>query len=159
MTIRAALLVCDAAQMDSEGRLYLLGAGVQVMPQQTPPHAIVARLQMDPGEALAAHQVRLTLLEPGGQPVMVPGSAIPSTGPAGIPGTVSAQPLLLGQDLPALAADASQLPDWGPVVVPLVFNLGPGLPVRPGAHRWQLSVDGSVTDEAIVLYVDPQPQA
>lgn len=158
MTIRASLLVCDAGQLDSEGRLYLLGAGVQVIPQPTPPHALVARLQLQPAEAMTPHEVRLTLLEPGGSPVMVPGQAMASTGPAGIPGTVSAQPLLLGQDLPVLAADAADLPDWGPVVVPLLFNLGPGLPIRPGPHRWQLSIDGQVADEAVVLYVDQQEQ-
>ena len=158
MTITATLLVCDAGQLDSDGRLYLLGAGIQVVPVPSPPHTLVARLQLTPDEALRPHEVRLTLLQPSGQPVMVPGPSIAGSGPAAIPGTVSAQPLQLGQDLPVLAQSATDLPDWGPVVVPLLFNLGPGLPIGTGPHRWQVTVDGQVLDEAVVLYLEQQQQ-
>jgi hypothetical protein len=159
MTIRAALLVSDAAQLDSDGRLYLLGAGVQVMPTPTPPHALVLRLLLDAAEALVPHEVRVALLDATGSPVLVPGAPSGGTGPAGLPGMVTTQPLQLGQDLPALAADVADLPDWGPVSLPLLFNLGPGLPVRSGPHRWQVTVDGAVLDEAVVLFLDPQPAA
>lgn len=152
--MRASLLVCDAAQVDSDGRLYLLGAGSQVLPLPTQPHALVARLRLQAEEALRPHEIRLALLDATGQPVMVPGPALAASGPASIPGTFSAQPLQLGQDLPALAPSVQDLPDWGPVAVPLVFNLGPGLPVRVGPHRWQLSIDGEVVDDAVVLFLE-----
>lgn len=153
MTIRATLLVCDAGQVDSDGRLYLLGAGTQVQPLPTPPHALIARLLLTADEALVPHQVRISLLGPDGGPVLVPGPAPAQTGPAAVPGAMTAQPLQLGQDLPPLAQDTSDLPDWGPVSLPLVFNLGPGLPVQPGPHRWQLTVDGVQLDEAVLLFL------
>lgn len=159
MTIRANLLVCDAGQVDSDGRLYLLGAGTQVQPLPTPPHALIARLLLTADEALVPHQVRITLLGPSGTPVLVPGPAGATSGPAAIPGTVSAQPLQLGQDLPALAQSADELPDWGPVSLPLVFNLGPGLPVTAGPHRWQISVDGVQLDEAVLLFLEQDAAA
>ena len=156
MTIRAALLVSDAAQLDSDGRLYLLGAGVQVMPTPTPPHALVTRLLLDADDALVPHQVRLALLDPSGGPVLVPGPPATGAGPTGMPGMVTTQPLQVGQDLPALAGARTDLPDWGPVSLPLLFNLGPGLPVRPGPHRWQVLVDGTLLDEAVVLFLEQQ---
>ena len=154
MTVQGSLLVCDAAQADSDGRLYVLGAGTQVMPLPTPPHALMVRLRLSSDEALRPHEVRLGLFDGTGQPVLVPGPPIVATGPAAVPGAMSAQPLQLGQDLPALAASAADLPDWGPVAVPLVFNLGPGLPVQVGPHRWQLTVDGTVVDDAVLLFLD-----
>ena len=156
MTVQGSLLVCDAAQADSDGRLYVLGAGTQVQPLPTPPHALMVRLRLSSDEALRPHEVRLSLFTSSGGPVMVPGPALMPTGPAAVPGAVSAQPLQLGQDLPALAASADDLPDWGPVAVPLVFNMGPGLPVQVGPHRWVLTVDGTVVDDAVVLYLEPQ---
>ena len=155
MTVRGMLLVCDAAQADSDGRLYVLGAGSQVLPLPTPPHALMVRLRLTPDEALRPHEVRLALLDGAGSPVLVPGPAMQATGPAAVPGAMSAQPLQLGQDLPALALSAEDLPDWGPVAVPLVFNLGPGLPVRVGPHRWTLTVDGEVLDDAVLLFLEP----
>ncbi|HEU0103208.1 MAG TPA: hypothetical protein VFR07_12900 [Mycobacteriales bacterium] len=154
MTVQGSLLVCDAAQADSDGRLYVLGAGTQVLPLPTPPHALMVRLRLATDDALRPHEVRLALFEGSGSPVMVPGPALAATGPAAVPGAVSAQPLQLGQDLPALAASAEDLPDWGPVAVPLVFNLGPGLPVRVGPHRWTLTVDGTVVDDAVLLFLE-----
>ncbi len=154
--MRASLLVCDAAQIDSDGRLSLLGAGAQVMAVATPPHALVVRLRLEAEEATRPHEIRIGLLDPSGSAVLVPGAPVAQTGPTAIPGVVAAQPLQLGQDLPALAPSVSDLPDWGPVAVPLLFNLGPGLPVRVGPHRWQLVVDGEVLDDAVLLFLDQQ---
>lgn len=158
MTIRATLLPCDAAQVDSDGRLYLLGAGAQAMPLPTPPFTVLVRLRLTADEALRPHEVRVGLLDPSGLPVLVQTAAPAGTGPASVPGTVMAQPLQLGQDLPALTDNAQELPDWGPIVVPLLFNLGPGLPVRAGAHRWVLTVDGVELDDAVVLLLDQTAQ-
>lgn len=159
MTVQGSLLVCDAAQADSDGRLYMLGAGSQVLPLPTPPHALMVRLRLTADEALRPHEVRLALFDGSGQPVLVPGPQIAATGPAAVPGAMSAQPLQLGQDLPPLAAAIDDLPDWGPVAVPLVFNMGPGLPVRVGPHRWVLSIDGTVVDDAVLLFLDQTQDA
>lgn len=156
MTIRASLLIADAAQLDSDGRLYLLGAGAQLLPLPTPPHTLVVRLRLDAQDALVPHEVRLSLLDPSGAPVLVPGPPQTTTGPAAIPGAMTTQPVQVGQDLPALAASAADLPDWGPIALPLLFALGPGLPVGQGPHRWVLTVDGQQLDDSVVLVLQQQ---
>ena len=43
-----------------------------------------------------------------------------------------------------------------PLILRQRQNLGPGLPVKSGPHRWQLTVDGQQLDEAVLLFLEPQ---
>jgi hypothetical protein len=156
MTINAQLLVCDAAQVDSDGKLHILGGGAQVMPLPSPPHTLVVRLMLDAADALTGHRVLLRVIGPDGQPVRVPGGP-PATGPAALPGPTMT-PLQLLQELPALATSIEELPDWGPVTIPLLFGLGPQMPLGTGPHRWEVVVDdGEPIARAVVLFL-PQEQ-
>lgn len=150
--ISAQVLICEAAIVDSDGRLSMLGVGSPVLPLPTPPHTIVLRLLMDPPEAVRGHAIALRLHGPDGRQVRVPVQQSGPIGPASLP-NLATQPVELVQELPALVENVDDVPSWGPVVIPLVFNLPPQLPVGAGPHSWQLVVDGDAVPGSSAVFL------
>lgn len=131
--MEAAFLLCDAAQVASDGKVYILGAGWRVIGPQMPPHAVVALITLEAHELGVVHDMRLELVDEDGHTVTV------ST-PQGTL-KIGAQGHLRGEAAP----DA---PPHRVVDVPFVAPIGPGLPLKPGGtYVWQLWINGDTRDD------------
>jgi hypothetical protein len=124
--VDATMLLCDAAQV-AEGKLYILGAGWNMIGPEPTPSAIALRLEVEWGEVDRPHHWELFLVDEDGEPVILPTPQGPQAVEVRGDFQVGAPP---------------GLPEGSPIEVSLAVNMGP-LPLQPGRrYTWRLAIDG-----------------
>jgi hypothetical protein len=124
-------LLADHAQALG-GKLYLMGAGWNVIGPAPTPMALAGILELDWDEANQPRQLRIELLTEDGQPVLVP------TPTGDRPVELSAA-VEVGRP-PGTRAGTS-------FNIPVAINVGP-LPIPPGGrYVWRFSFDGESREE------------
>lgn len=136
--MKATILLCDAAQA-VDGKLYMLGAGWNVIGPQPSPFAIALFLDVSWDESNRSHHFDLRLLDDDGHPVT------PVGGDA---------PIAFGGDFevtrPAGLREGSDLR------MPFAITFGP-LALAPGRrYVWDLAIDGD-RDAAWAVPFDVRP--
>lgn len=123
--MRVRMLLCDAAQAVN-GKLYILGAGWNVIGPQPSPSAIALQIDVPWDQANERHRVKLRLLTQDGQPVVVPTP-------------VGDRPVELGAEF-EVGRPAGH-PRGAPFSVVMGINIGP-LPLPPASRfEWKCYVD------------------
>lgn len=109
-----------------------------------PPQAVIALVDVPWDMTNQPHEMVLQLLDADGQTVQVPG-------PTGEP-----QPLRVENRVEV--GRPPGLPSGTEIKVPLVINLGQGLPLVPGQrYRWQLEINGHTKEHwSAAFYVRPE---
>src|ERR1700709_1063086 len=74
--VHATLILCDAAQSDSSGKLHMLGAGWSVTGTPTPPAAVAILMKIPWDRANEKLLLTLRLEDADGQPVIIAGEVI-----------------------------------------------------------------------------------
>lgn len=133
--MHATLLIADAGQA-TDGKLYLLGAGLKQI-QPGSPFAVALILTLEASETTRPHAWRLELRDVDGRPVSLPGAE----GGLRLEGELNVQ-------APGIEAGDE-------VSAPMVVNFSP-LPLPPGRYTWTLTVDGATEEAWQVLFSVPQ---
>jgi len=128
--MEAFILLSDAAQVDSNGKVGLLGAGWTVTGPNVPPMAVTVFLRVSWEEADQRHAFRLRLLDDEDQPVLRPG---------GDEKPVEFSGQLRLDKRRALPDDETRLVD---IQVPVSVTVH--LPALHGGHRyrWVFDIEG-----------------
>jgi hypothetical protein len=137
--VDVVMMLADAAQV-ADGKLYVLGAGVQVLGPQPQPAALGLLIYVPWDRANIAHEWKIELLDEDGIPV-------------------------LHNDMPVIVAgqfEAGRPPGWPsgtPLLVPLAINFS-ALPVQPTKrYTWRLAVnDQTEPGWRVSFSVSPPPQ-
>jgi hypothetical protein len=137
--VDVVMLLADSAQV-ADGKLYVLGGGVQVLGPQPQPVALGLLIYVPWDRANIAHDWKLELLDEDGIPV-------------------------LHNDLPVIVAgqfEAGRPAGWPPgrpLLVPLAINFS-ALPVEAGrSYTWRFVVDDSTEPNWRVSFsINPPPQ-
>ena len=126
--MEALVLLADAAQVDPAGKIHLLGGGWAVTGPAMPPHAVVALVDVPWDLTGRPHTVTLELIDADGNVVAVPN-------PDGT------ELVRIVQQVEVSRPD--DLPSGVELRVPVVVEIGAGLPCVPGQrYRWQVEVNG-----------------
>lgn len=132
--MKAHLLLADAAQTDSIGKVHALGLGWTVTTTPTPPQAVIAIFDLDWHEANQPFHFEIKLLNADGSQIFGPGPA----GPA---------PIQIEGDLET--GRPPGLPQGSNLMVPVTVNIAPGLPLQVGQrYEWRLHVDSKIDESA-----------
>jgi hypothetical protein len=137
--VDAVMLLADSAQV-ADGKLYVLGAGIQVVGPQPQPAALGLLIHVPWDRANTTHDWKIELLDEDGLPV-------------------------LHNDMPVIVAgqfEAGRPAGWPagtPLLVPLAINFS-ALPVQPGRrYTWRLAVNDTTEPSWRVSFsVSPPPQ-
>jgi hypothetical protein len=124
--MEAHILLADAAQRSSDGKISALGLGWTVTTTPLPPQAVVVFIKVPWDQANEVHHAVLTLVDEDGRPAAPQGSD--------------------GGEI-AIATDfetgrPAGVPKGMPLDVALTFAIAPGLPLPPGGYVWRLDIDG-----------------
>lgn len=130
--MRATLLLSDAAQVDSNGKVHLLGGGWSVTSSPLGGFSVVVLIAVDWNETNRPHLAVLRLEDADGRVVTFPGKTGERTA--------------LRQEHRFEVGRPAGLPDGSSVDVPVVVNFGPGLPLTRGRYLWRLEIDGSTAE-------------
>jgi hypothetical protein len=142
MPMRATMLLADSAQT-AEGKLYILGAGWNIMGLGSP-SAIAVHIYVPWDLTNTEHKWRLELLDSDGQPVAVPGP-------------VEEQPIILEGAFEI--GRPPGVPRGTEQGVSVAVNLGP-LPLVPGGrYEWRLWINGETDDDWRLPFSVVAPQA
>lgn len=138
--IDATVLLADAAQV-SDGKLFVLGGGLQVVAARPQPVSLALLIHVPWDRAGIRHDWRLELLDEDGLPVRH------SDAPILVQGTFEANRL-------------PGRPPGTPIVVPLAINFS-ALPVQAERrYTWRLVIDGTTEPRWQVSFsVAPLPTA
>lgn len=138
--VEVTMLMADAAQV-ADGKLFILGGGLRVLPPRPHPVAIALLVQVPWDRANLPHDWKLELLDEDGMPVFADG-----------------RPVLIAGQLEA--GRPAGWPPGTPLQVPLAINFN-AVPVRPGgAYSWRLAVnDTSEPSWRVAFRVAPAPVA
>jgi hypothetical protein len=136
--VQVVMLLADAAQV-ADGKLYLLGGGVQMIGPQPQPVALGLLIHVPWDRSNVKHDWKLELLDEDGVPV-------------------------LHNEVPVVVAgqfEAGRPAGWPPgtpLLVPLAINFS-ALPVQPGRrYSWRLAVDDTTEpDWQVSFSVKPPP--
>lgn len=130
--MEAVVLLANAAEANQNGLVNALGLGWSVTGTPTPPAAIVVMMKVPWTDTNQQHDFCLKLVDADGQEVML--GQNPQTG--------EVAPLqLVGQ---FEVGRPPGLPHGTSLDNALTINIGPGLPLVPGAiYQWRLEVNGS----------------
>ncbi len=142
--MKVTLLLADSAQAVG-GKLYILGGGWSNI---TPgaPFAVTGKIEVPWNQGTDEHVWRLELVDADGYPF-----TLPHDGEGDPPALVFENKFCTGIP-PGIVAGT-------PLDHVFAVNLGPGLPLAPGArYQWQLTIDGR-THEDWVLGFNTRPAA
>jgi hypothetical protein len=131
VTIEVSLLLCDAANADSTGKVHMLGAGWAVVSTPLAPHAVVAIIRAPSSVSGQALELRFQLLDADGEPVSV------NVGSARIGLTALAGVTFGEHRHEGLSAF--------PLTASFALNVGP-LDLKEGFYRWRLTIGDSTWD-------------
>jgi hypothetical protein len=125
--VRVTMMLADSAQV-ADGRLFILGGGVNEIGPGAQPIAIAVLVDVPWDRANIAHEWRFELLDEDGGPVLFDDQPISVTGNFE-------------------AGRAAGLPAGTPITVPMAINFG-ALPIQPGnRYEWRLAVNGTAEPE------------
>ncbi len=113
--MKVTLFNADTAQLDPRGKVHALGIGWSWIPTPTPPMAVVAIVDLDEDDQSDA-EVLLTVELVGPDNRIVH----PSDGSGAITATIAVKP---DPDSPRMMG---------------VLNIGDGVPLSAGRHRWRV---------------------
>lgn len=142
--MEAVVLLANAAESGSNGLVNALGLGWSVTVTPTGPAAIVVLMKVPWTETNQQHRFTLKLVDADGQDVLL--GQNPQTG--------ESAPLQLEGQFEV--GRPPGLPHGTALDNALTINIGPGLPLTPGAtYQWRLEING---DEAAnrSFFVRPQ---
>ncbi len=123
--IEAQLLLSDAAQVDPAGKVHILGAGWSVTGTPTPPHAVVAFINVPWDRTNVTLPTMLRLVDEDGRGVGL-------TQPDG-----TEEPLQLLNDLEV--GRPPGIRPGTPIGTSFALNVSP-MPLPPGRYTWRLDV-------------------
>ena len=118
--ISAQVILCDAAQADSSGKLHMLGAGWSITGTPTAPQAVAVLVWVPWDRANQKLPLTLQLLDADGKPVDLDN------------GPIRADAELEVGRPPGIAQGS-------PLNASFALNLGP-MPLPPGRYEWRLEV-------------------
>jgi len=125
--VRIDIFLADAAQVDANGKVHLLGGGWSLQNANSA-MAVVALFEVPWSETNERHDLMLELVDGDGRRVSLPG-------PAGPQEFVIEAQLEVGRP--------AGIPPGTPVTgTPLAINVA-ALPLAPGRYEWRLSIDGT----------------
>ena len=124
--MKALLLLADSAQVDDRAKLYALGLGWSHIGSPTPPIAVVFMIDLEPHEVPSSLMIQLELRDANGRVAHLPS-----------PTPDEARPFILRAEMEAKRDEASS---GEPIMVPGVFQIGPGLQLDPGTYTFHLIV-------------------
>jgi len=137
-SIAATMLIAEAAQV-AEGKLFVLGGGLAILPAQPQPTALALLLQIPWDRAEERLEWTCELLDEDGIPVLVGDMPV----------------LVNGQ---VQAGRPATWPEGVPLHVPIAINFS-ALPVQPGRrYTWRLAVDGTSEPAWQVSFSAAPPQ-
>jgi hypothetical protein len=128
--VEAHILLADAAQRSSEGKVHALGLGWTVTVTPLPAQAVVVFIKVPWDLANETHRAVLTLIDEDGR-------AVEPEGPDG--GEVRIE-----SDFET--GRPAGVPRGMPLDVALSVNIAPGLALPPGGYVWRLEIDGEGQD-------------
>lgn len=127
------VLLADAAQTDSSGKVHALGLGWTITSAPANPMAVIVRVSFDSGEDQEPHVCVVRLLDEDGKPF-------------GLQGTEGETVPLEVTSVITVEKNADHLPS-APMVASIAFNVGGGLPLKPGQqYEWAAEIDGRTHD-------------
>lgn len=130
------LLLADSAQV-SEGKLFVLGGGLQLIGPQPQPLSVALIIHVPWDRAEIRHEWMLELLDQDGIPVLH------NDRPVTVTGTFQAH-------------RTDGIIAGSPLLVPIAINFS-ALPVRPGGrYTWRLAINGT-TEETWQLSFSVRP--
>ena len=137
--IEAHLLLCDAAQTDSNGKIHMLGAGWSTIGSPMGPTAVAALINVPWDRTNEKIALELVLLSADGQMVLL-------AGPMGD------QPLQVTSEIevgrpPGVVVGT-------PIPVPFSMNVGP-LQLSPGRYEWRLTLGGESFSAPFTVIATP----
>lgn len=135
---RVSFLLADFANLDTAGKLNILGGGWQIAPIQptgmTPPHALVVSITLPPKFYDSEFAVTLTLRDESGRPVQSPG-------PVGQLQALRVQQVVKAER-PVMPGVVTMDKPWASAKFTL--NFVNGLPLLPNqAYTWDLEIEGT----------------
>lgn len=139
-TISATMLIAESAQV-AEGKLFLLGGGIAILPPQPQPTALALLLQIPWTQSEERMDWMCELLDEDGTPVLVGDRPVQVNGQiqAGRPPT---------------------WPEGVPLHIPIAINFS-ALPVQAGRrYTWRLAIEGTTEPSWQVSFsaAPPPPQ-
>lgn len=141
-SITAMMMMADGAQV-ADGKLFILGGGVAILPPQPQPISLALLLQVPWDRGEETFEWVCELLDEDGVPVLV-----------------GEMPVLVNGQF-----HAGRPPTWpegAPLAVPIAINFS-ALPLEPGRrYSWRLAVDGHSEPEwqaAFSVALPPLEQA
>lgn len=140
--VRATLLLADAGQADSQGKVHALGLGWSITSTPTPPIAVAILIECPWDETNTKHQMLIELVDADGYPVSFRDDSLGNPEPAvRIEGEFE-----VGRPAGALAGS--------PLRQPFVVNVGPGLPLVAGQkYEFRLRIDGEPMDSTLGAFM------
>jgi hypothetical protein len=126
--MKVTVFLADAAQSGEQGKVHALGLGWSITNAPTPPHAVVALIDLTRQEVEAGpHTVSIKLFERD-EPVVLP-DAVGSGQEVGFAGGFTT----------TMNPDA---PEDATARVSIALNVGAGLPLLPGQRfEWRVTID------------------
>lgn len=141
--MRTIVLLADAAQTDTAGKLHALGLGWTVTSTPTPPAAVIAIVEVEWTETNMPYKIDFDLVDEDGHPVTIPG-------PMG-------ESIALHFESEFELGRPPGLVPGTPLTVPFAVPLGAGIPLAPGKrYRWRVLNSGQPGDDiGASFYVRP----
>ena len=134
--MKVTMMLADFVET-ANGKLYIMGGGWSITGSMPSPSAIALKIEVPWNETNQKHNLKIELLDPDFNPVLVPT-------PAGN------APLAIGGDFEV--GRPAGLPQGAPVDVSMGFNIGP-IPLESGKrYIWKLTIDGNSKDDWRVAF-------
>ena len=130
--MRVTLLLSDAAQVDGNGKVHLLGGGWSVTTSPLGGFSVVLLIAVGWNETNQPHVALLRLEDADGRTVAFQAAD----------GTSSP----VSQEHRFEVGRPSGLPEGSSVDVPLVVSFGPGMPLPTGRYLWRVEIDGATAE-------------
>ena len=139
--MKAVLILADAAQADSVGRIHALGAGWSITGTPTPPIGLMTLVDCPWDQTNTKHTLLIELLDADGR-------------------VVSFQQDPLGNPQPAIRLETDfevgrppGMPKGSPIRQVLAINITGGLPLAAGEkYEFHLSIDGEPLDSWLATF-------
>lgn len=122
--IDASIILCDAAQSDSVGKLHMLGAGWSTTTSPTAPQAVAVLIKVPWDRANQPLTLKLQLLDADGHPAL-------------LPSPVGQTPILVESTLEV--GRPPGIPAGSPIGASFALNVQP-MPLPPGRYEWHLDI-------------------
>lgn len=123
--LEVQLILCDAAQADSGGKVHMLGAGWSITSSPTAPHAVAILVKVPWDRANQKVHGTLTLVDPDGHPVRLP--------------TPVSEPMAVVMEFDLEVGRPAGLEPGSMIDAAVTFNVG-SLPVPSGRYQWRLDI-------------------